>query len=314
MNYKNKLAALLVSAVIMTGLAACTPASGPATSVTTGDQTSALSGKIETDGSSTVYPLSEAVIEEYSLSQPNVSVTASPSGSSAGIERLINGEIDIAASSRKIKPEEIETAKGKGIEIAELTVAIDGIAVVAHPENPVSEMTFEDLKKIFGKDATAENWNEINPAFPELPLTLFSPGTSSGTYEYFTENVLESKNEQRAADVQVSEDDNVLVTGVSGSKGGLGYFGFTYYEENMDNLKAMKLNGIEPTQKNILNGTYPLSRPIYLYVSRKAVQDKPQVKDFLMFYLDNAIELAKDVKMVPATKENIDMSKAALTE
>ncbi len=320
---RNRIVTLIASALIVSSLAACAPADSNTTAAgVTGDTTAAdttaageqLSGKIETDGSSTVYPLSEAIIEAYAEVQPGLTVTASPSGSSAGIERLVNGEIDIAAASRKIKDSEIEEAKGKGIDIVELQVGIDGIAVVANTNNPVSEMTFDDLRLIFGKDAAIKTWKEANPAFPDLPLALFAPGTSSGTFEYFTEVALETKNEQRAADVQVSEDDNVLVTGVSGSEGGLGYFGYTYYEENMDKLKAMKINGVEATQATILDGTYPLARPIFLYVSKKAVAEKPEVADFLNFYLDNAIEQAKEIKMVPATQEAIDASKAALTE
>lgn len=318
---KNRIAAILASCVVAATVAGCTPAANNTTAggttpgSTQGTTTSAqLTGKIETDGSSTVFPLSEAVIEEYVKVQPKLTVTASPSGSSAGIERLINGEIDIAASSRKIKDKEIETAKAKGIEIVELQVGIDGIAVVANKNNPVNEMTFEDLKAIFGKDSVLKTWKEANAAFPDVALSLFAPGTSSGTYEYFTEKALETKNEQRASDVQVSEDDNVLVTGVAGSEGGLGYFGFTYYEENMDKLKAMKINGVEATKETILDGTYPLARPIFLYVSKKAVAEKPEVKDFLTFYLDNAIQLAEEVQMVPATQATIDASKAALTK
>lgn len=321
----NKIAALIASALIVSTVAACSPttpsttAAGTSTGTTTAAGTTTastsaekLSGAIETDGSSTVYPLSEAVIEEYAAAQPQVKVTASPSGSSTGIKRLIAGEIDVAASSRKIKDEEIQTAKAAGIDVVELQVGIDGIAVVANPNNPVENITFEELQAIFGKDSTITKWNEANAAFPDTALALFAPGTSSGTFEYFTEVALAAKNEQRAADVQVSEDDNVLVTGVSGSAGGLGYFGFTYYEENMDKLKALKVNGIEASQATILDGTYPLARPIFLYVNKKAVAEKPEVADFLTFYLDNAIELAKEIQMVPATQAAIDASKAAI--
>ncbi len=323
----KRIAALLASAVILSTVAACTPAATSTTAAGTKASTTAagtaasttaaateITGKIETDGSSTVYPLSEAVIEEAKKAMPKLEVTASPSGSSAGIKRLIAGEIDVAAASRKIKAEEIATAKTAGIEIIELQVGIDGIAVVANKNNPVNDMTFDDLKKIFAKDSTIKTWKDANAAFPDTALTLFSPGTSSGTFEYFTEHVLGTKMEQRAADVQVSEDDNVLVTGVEGSAGGLGYFGFTYAEENADKLKIMKLNGVDATQENILNGTYPLSRPIFLYVNKKAVADKPEVKAFLEFYLDHAISLAKDIMMVPATDAIIAASKAALTK
>ena len=318
----NKIAALIASALIVSTVAACSPAAPSTTAAGTsagtttaaGTSTEKLSGAIETDGSSTVYPLSEAVIEEYAAAQPDVKVTASPSGSSTGIKRLIAGEIDVAASSRKIKDEELKTAKDAGIDVVELQVAIDGIAVVANPNNPVTDITFEELQAIFGKDSTITKWNEANAAFPDTAFALFAPGTSSGTFEYFTEVALDAKNEQRAADVQVSEDDNVLVTGVAGSAGGLGYFGYTYYEENMDKLKALKVNGIEASQATILDGTYPLARPIFLYVNKAAVAEKPEVADFLNFYLDNAIELASEIKMVPATQTAIDAAKAAISK
>lgn len=323
MDKTKRISLILASAFMLTSIAACTPSTTTSTTAgTTAAGTtvagtvanSEITGNIETDGSSTVYPLSEAVIEEAKKAMPKLNVTASPSGSSAGIKRLISGEIDIAASSRAIKAEEIATAKAAGVEIVELQVGIDGIAVVASKNNPVDNMSFEDLTKIFAKDSTIKTWKEANAAFPDATLALFSPGTSSGTYEYFTEHVLKTKNEQRASDVQVSEDDNVLVTGVSGSEGGLGYFGYTYAEENADKLKIMKVNGIEATQATILDGTYPLARPIFLYVNKKAVSEKPEVKAFLNFYLDNAITLATEIMMVPASPAAIDASKAALTK
>lgn len=324
MGKTNRISLLLASVFILSTVAACTPSGATKGDNTTAGQsgtvnsgsvaTSTIAGNIETDGSSTVYPLSEAVIEEAKKVMPKLNVTASPSGSSAGIKRLIAGEIDIAAASRTIESEEIATAKAAGIEIIELQVGIDGIAVVANKNNPVDNLTFEDLAKIFAKDSILKTWKEVNVGFPDTTFSLFSPGSSSGTYEYFTEHVLKSKNEQRASDVQVSEDDNVLVTGVAGSEGGLGYFGFTYAEENADKLKIMKLNGIEANQENILNGTYPLARPLFLYVNKKAATEKPEVKAFLDFYLDNAITLAKDINMVPAAATSIEASKAALNK
>lgn len=265
-----------------------------------------VKGNIETDGSSTVYPLSEAMIEIAKEEMPGLNITATASGSSAGLERLVNGEIDIAAASRPIKDEEKAKAKEKGFDVIELPVALDGIAVVVNKDNPVEEISFDQLKKAFAKDATAKTWKEVDPSFSEDKLALFSPGVSSGTFEYFTETVLETKKEQRANDVQTSEDDNVLVKGVEGEKGGLGYFGFTYYEENMDKIKALKVNGKEATKETIIDGSYPLSRPIFLYVNAESVKSKPEVKEFLKFYLSNAISQAEEIKMVPATQETIN--------
>ena len=312
----NRITAIIASVLVVSSLAACTPATTGTTAGGSGAGTTAgttagveVSGSITIDGSSTVFPLTEAIIETAAGEFPELSVAASASGSGTGLKKLTAGEIDIAGSSRKIKAEEIEAAKAKGIEIVEIQVAIDGIAVVANKNNPVKEMTLAELNKIWAVDATVKNWKEVNPAFPDQALTLFSPGAASGTFEYFTEKVNKKAKEQRSNDVQTSEDDNVLVTGVTGNTGAIGYFGFTYYEENMDKLNAMTIDGVEATTENIISNKYPLARPLYLYANKAAIADKPEVKAYLTFYLDNAIVMAEEIQMVPATDAIIQASK-----
>lgn len=265
-----------------------------------------IAGSIETDGSSTVYPLTEAIIEMAAEEIPGLEITAAPSGSGTGIKRLLNEEIDVAAASRKIKEEELKTAKEKGLEIVEIQVAIDGIAVVVNKENKVDEITTAELNKIWAADSKVATWKEVNEKWEDTELKLYAPGAASGTFEYFTEHVNKKAKEGRSEDVQTSEDDNVLVTGIAGDKGAMGYFGFTYFEENMDKVKALKIDGVEATKENIVSGKYPMSRPLFLYVNKKALDEKPEVKEFIKFYLMKAIPAAEEIKMVPATAEIIN--------
>lgn len=258
-----------------------------------------LTGNITIDGSSTVFPLSQAVAEEFTKINKGVKVPVTGSGSGTGLKKLVSGEINVAGASRKIKDEEIKSAKDKGIDIVEIKVAIDGIAVVVNKNNPVNEIKTEELNKIWNKNATAKNWNEINPSWPNEPLKLFSPGAASGTFEYFTEHVNKKAKEQRTDGVQTSEDDNVLVTGVSGDKGAMGYFGYSYYEENQDKLKALKIDGVEANLDNIVSAKYPLSRPLFIYVNKKVLETDPAVKAFVKFYLENASKLAKEIDIIP---------------
>lgn len=265
-----------------------------------------VEGSIDINGSSTVYPLTEAIIEKAAAEMPNLEITAAGEGSGTGLKMLINGDIDVAGASRKIKDEELATAKENGIEIVEIQVAIDGIAVVVNKDNKVDEITTAELNKIWAADSTVKTWKEVNDAWEDTELKLYAPGAASGTFEYFTEHVNKKAKEGRSEDVQTSEDDNVLVTGVAGDKGAMGYFGFTYYEENMDKVKALKIDGVEATKENIIEGKYPLSRPLFLYVNKAALKDKEEVNNFIKFYLVNAIESAEEIKMVPATAEMIN--------
>lgn len=273
-----------------------------------------VEGKIETDGSSTVYPLSEAIIEMAAEEIPGLEVTASPSGSGTGIKRLLAKEIDIAAASRKIKDKELEEAKANGLEIVEIQVAIDGIAVCVNKENPVKEITTEELNKIWAADSKVKSWKEVNDKFEDMELKLYAPGAASGTFEYFTEHVNKKAKEGRSEDVQTSEDDNVLVTGIAGDKGAMGYFGFTYFEENMDKIAALKVDGVEATKENIMNGKYPMARPLFIYVNKAALEEKPEVKEFVKFYIANSIKAAEEIKMVPASAEMINKNFEAIGE
>ncbi len=248
-----------------------------------------LKGEIKIDGSSTVYPISQAVAEEFMKSNSGVNVTVGTSGTGGGMKKFVAGEIDICDASRAIDAEEVDKAKAAGIEFIELPVAFDGLSVVVNPENTWAEsLTVDELKKMWEPGSTVNNWKDVRAGFPDVPLKLFGAGTDSGTFEYFTEAIVKKKKESRS-DAQVSEDDNVLVQGVAGEKGGLGYFGYAYYIENKAKVKVVKIDGgkgpIEPTEATINDGTYaPLSRPLFIYVTKKALE-RPEVKNFVKFYL-----------------------------
>lgn len=280
-----------------------------------GEGNSTLSGNIDIDGSSTVYPVTEAVAEEFMKIYPEVNVTVGVSGTGGGFKRFVVGEIDINDASRPIKEEEIEKAKQNGIEFIEIPVAYDGITVVVNKENDwVDSLTIEELKKIWAPDSKVTKWSDIRPGWPEQKINLYGPGTDSGTFEYFTEAVNGKARESRF-DYTASEDDNVLVQGVSQDKYALGYFGFAYYLENMDRLKAVKIDSgtgpVEPTMDTIREGTYkPLSRPLFIYVNKKSLE-RPEVKEFVNFYMKNAGKLASEVGYVPMAEDvyNENLSK-----
>jgi phosphate transport system substrate-binding protein len=263
-----------------------------------------LSGSIAIDGSSTVFPITEAVAEEFRKEQPNVQVTVGIAGTGGGFTRFCNGETLIQDASRPITAKEIEACGAKAIEYIELPVAYDGLAVVVNPQNTwASCLTVAELKKIWEPTAqgTVTNWNQVRPGFPDAPLKLYGAGTDSGTFDYFTE-VINGKAKDSRGDYTASEDDNTLVQGVAGDKNALGYFGLAYYEENKSKLKDVQVDGgkgcVTPTQATVEGGTYvPLSRPLFIYV-RKDAAAKPEVKAFVDYYLKNAATLASDVGYV----------------
>jgi phosphate transport system substrate-binding protein len=264
-----------------------------------GNQESALAGTIKADGSSTVGPITQAIAEEFNIENPNVQITVGTSGTGGGFKKFIAGETDINDASRKVKDEELAKAKENGIEMVEFEVAYDGIAIVVNKENTwLDNITVEELKKIWEPNSKVKNWSDVNPAWPKEAIKLYGPGTDSGTFEYFTEAV---NGEAKAirTDFTASEDDNVLVQGVSGDKFSMGYFGAAFYEENTDKLKLVKVNGVEPTLETVMNKTYkPLSRPLFVYVSKKSLE-RPEVKEFMNFYLTNATDLVGDVGYFP---------------
>lgn len=260
-----------------------------------------LSGEVKIDGSSTVYPITEAIAEEYRVEQPNVRVTVGVSGTGGGFGKFSRNEIAINNASRPIKDSEIEECAQNNVDFIELSVAFDGLAVVVSKDNDwVESITVEELKRIWEPAAQGEitHWNQIRPEWPNAPLNLYGPGIASGTYDYFTEVIVGESGSSRG-DYTASEDDNVLVQGVSGDKNALGFFGLAYFEENQEKLKLVGVddgNGaVIPSYESVKNGSYtPLSRPVFIYINSQATQDAAVV-DFVEFYLDSAGELVQDV-------------------
>lgn len=264
-----------------------------------------LSGRVRMDGSSTVFPISEAVAEEFLQDHPDVRVTVGVSGSGGGFQKFIRGETDINNASREIKPSEVTLAEENNIDYVRLSVAYDGIAVVVHPENDwVDYFTVEELRKIWEPSAQGEvtQWADIRPEWPEEELHLYGPGVASGTYDYFTEAIVGEAGASRG-DYTASEDDNVLVQGVSTDEYALGFFGLAYFEENQDKLKLVAVQDgesspVEPSTQTVMEGTYsPLSRPLFIYVSESGAE-KGEVVTFVNYYLDNAGQLAKSAGYV----------------
>ncbi|MBL8397044.1 MAG: PstS family phosphate ABC transporter substrate-binding protein [Candidatus Accumulibacter sp.] len=261
---------------------------------------------VKLDGSSTVYPISEAVAEEFQKAKKNViKVTVGISGTGGGFKKFCRGEIDIADASRPILKKEMAACAQAGIRFFELPIAYDALTVVVNPKNPLKQVTVADLKAMWEPAAQnrINNWKQVNPAFPDAALKLFGPGADSGTFDYFTEAV-NGKAKASRGDFTASEDDNVLVQGVQRDTGALAYFGFAYYIENKDKLKALAVvdpktgRAVEPSEKTVIDGAdQPLSRPIFIYVS-EASYKKPEVREFVEFYLKNAAQLAKEVKYV----------------
>jgi phosphate transport system substrate-binding protein len=258
------------------------------------------------DGSSTVYPVTEAVAEEFQKAKKGaVNVTVGISGTGGGFKKFCRGEIDISDASRPILKKEMEDCKANGVQYIELPVAYDALTVVVNPQNNwAKSISVAELKKMWAPDAQGKvmTWKDVNPAWPNEPLKLFGPGSDSGTFDYFTEAV-NGKSKASRGDFTASEDDNVLVQGVSRDKNALGYFGFAYYVENQGKLKAVPIDGgkgpVAPSSKAVEDGTYaPLSRPIFIYVNSKSLE-KPHVREFVEFYLSNAAKLVTEVKYVP---------------
>jgi len=273
-----------------------------------------MSGEVKVDGSSTVAPLSEAAAALYAEERPEVNVTVGTSGTGGGFEKFCNGETDISDASRPIKDEEIAQCEANEIAYAELIVANDALTIVVNPAvDFVDCLTVEQLGTIWGPDSTIANWSEVDPSFPDLPLDLYGAGTDSGTFDYFTDAINGEEGASRT-DYTPSEDDNTTVQGVVGSEGGMGYFGFTYFEENADSLKALEVDAgdgcVAPSLETAQDGSYtPLSRPLFIYLSDKAAE-RPEVTDFVDFYIENIDDIVTEAQYVPLTEEQ----KATLAE
>ncbi|WP_342432323.1 PstS family phosphate ABC transporter substrate-binding protein [Neobacillus sp. FSL H8-0543] len=297
---------------VMTGMVAFTAACGAQDdnkekTGSEGTETKQLQGEIKIDGSSTVFPIMEAVVEEYGAKQPDVKVSVSSSGTGGGFEAFIAGETELSNASRPIKDEEKAGLKEKGIDYTEIKLAYDGLSVVVNKDNDwVEQLSIDDLKKIWTEDGTVKKWSDINPDWPAEEIKLFSPGTDSGTFDYFDEVILDGQPIVEKA--TLSEDDNTLVQGVQGEKYAIGYFGYAYYAENKDTLKIVPIDGgngaVEPNNETIESGEYaPLSRPLFTYVKNSAVKDQEEVYDFVKFVLENAAELSEDVGYVKLPDE-----------
>jgi phosphate transport system substrate-binding protein len=266
----------------------------------------ALRGTVKVDGSSTVFPITEAVAEEFGMLREHrrIRVTVGVSGTGGGFKKFLAGETDINDASRPIKQKEIDKANKNGVKYIELPVAYDGLSVVVNKKNTwVDYLTVAELHKIWKPGSTVKTWQDIRSNWPNQKIQLYGPGTDSGTFDYFTE-VINGKSQVSRSDFTKSEDDNVLVNGVAGDKGSLGYFGFAYYVENKDKLKVVPIKQgnkkpVAPTMTTINNGSYaPLSRPIFIYVNLQSAK-KPEVREFVRFYLIQAKELVKEVGYVP---------------
>lgn len=277
-----------------------------------GQQDGGMSSRISVDGSSTVFPITQAVVEEYMGAQQSIRVSVSVSGTGGGFEKFLRGETAVNNASRPISESEVQLAGKNGIEFIEIPVAYDGLAVVAHPDNDWADcLTTDELEMIWEPNSSVDTWNDVRSEWPDEPISLYAPGTASGTYDYFTEALVGESGASRT-DFTASEDDNVLVQGISGDEYSLGFFGLAYYENNRDRLQLISVddgnpdNGegcIAPSRETIEDGTYqPLARPLFIYVSANSAEN-PAVDDFVNYYLENVGSVVGDVGYFPLSQE-----------
>ena len=306
---QKRLMIAVVAGALAVGVTACGSSSSSGTGTT--------SGSVAVDGSSTVFPLAQAAAEGFQSENPDAKVTVGESGTGGGFEKFCAGEIDVANASRPIDTaDEVPVCKKNNISYVELQVANDGIAIVTNPALKIACLTTDQLNQLWKKGSTVSNYNQLGSGTPAGEVSLYGPGTDSGTFDFFTETINGEKGDTRT-DYQPSEDDNVLVQGVEGDKSALGYFGFSYYESNADKLNLVAVDGgsgcIKPSVATIQDGSYkPLSRPLYIYVNTKALADKAAVKAFVDYEIANAVESAKTAQIVPLTTEQLAKSQAAL--
>ena len=304
-----KLSKVLLSVAIAGTMFSCGGGKAEDSSSNVSEKTK-LTGKIRIDGSSTVFPISGGMAELYRDEEPEVKVIVNKSGSGSGFKMFYAKEIEISDASRPIKEKEIKKCKENGVDYMEIEVAYDGLAVLVNVENDwVDGFSTEELKKLWepAAEGKVKTWADVREGWPAEEIKLFGPGTASGTFDYFTEAIV-GKSGAIRSDYSPSEDDDVLVQGIAGDKNSLGFFGLAYYEQNKDKLKLVPVNGILPTMETVKNGTYaPLSRPLYIYVSKEAAK-KVEVSSFVNFYLKNAAEVAKTVGYVPLPDEDYTSS------
>jgi phosphate transport system substrate-binding protein len=325
MRNNRLLLALAVSGALACGVAACgdDDESSASNSGSTTEETSSgggdLSGKIAIDGSSTVAPFAEAAAELFNEENPDVQITVGTSGTGGGFEKFCAGETDISDASRPIKDdEEVPVCEQGGVSYTEVQIANDGIAIATNKELAVDCLTTDQLKQLWNKGSKVKALSEIDPSLPDTQLSLYGPGTDSGTFDFFTDAINGEEGVSRE-DYEASEDDNQLVTGVSGDEGGLGYFGFSYYEGAADQLNLVGVdsgdgNCVKPATETIQDGSYkPLSRPLFMYPSAKAME-RPEVKAFMEFVVAQAPAIAEAAKIVPLTEEQITTAKDELAQ
>lgn len=275
-----------------------------------------LSGSVAVDGSSTVYPVIEAVAEEFQRAHRGVRVTVGVSGTGGGFKKFCRGETDVSDASREIKPSEEQLCEENGVDWVQVPVAWDGLTVAVHPENDwASCVTVDELQRIWRPGSSIDEWSQVRDDWPGRELPLFGPGTDSGTFDYFTEAIMGEEDASRG-DYSASEDDNVTLMGVANDVGAMGYFGFAYYIENVERVKALEIDDGDgctaPTPETIESGEYrPLSRPLFLYVSRQALE-RPEVRAFVDFVLDNGRQLVPEVGYVPLSAGRYDSVRAEL--
>ena len=296
-----------LAATVMTTALVLAACGGGSSSDSSSSGDAGLSGAVRIDGSSTVYPLTALAAEDFMFENPDVQVTVGSSGTGGGFEKFCRGETDANDASRAIKDDEASACAASGIDFAQLQVAVDALTVVINKENTWATcLTVEELATIWAPGSTVNNWNQVRADFPDVPLQLFGAGTDSGTFDYFTDAINGEEGASRT-DFTPTEDDNVTVQGVSGSQGGLGYFGFTYYEENADKLTAVQIDSgagcVTPSVETAQDGSYtPLSRPLFVYVSKQALA-KPEVKAFFDYYVANDATIASDALFIPLNEE-----------
>jgi len=316
---KKWLLAVGASTVLAFGVAACGDDEESSDSGSGGDTASGLSGTIRVDGSSTVAPLTEAAAELFQQENPDVQVTVGTSGTGGGFEKFCVGETDISDASRPIDDaEEVPICEENAVEYEEVVVANDALTVVGSPENPVTCLTVDQLNQVWAPDSEITSWSDITDLDAEFTeeLQLFGPGTDSGTFDYFTDAINGEEGVQRKDYNNVGEDDNATVTGVSGAPGGMGYFGFSFFEENADTLKAFEIDGgdgcVAPTAETVQDGSYtPLGRELFIYPSSEALQDEA-VQEFVSFYIENQEEITTAAGFIPMTEDQTAESQEAV--
>jgi phosphate transport system substrate-binding protein len=275
------------------------------------------SGSVAVDGSSTVFPMSDAAAELLNEENPDIQVAVGESGTGGGFEKFCVGETDISDASRPIEEEEIAICEENGIEYTELQVATDALTVVVHPDLAVDCLTTEQLIELWRPGSKVDNWQDLDPSFPDQEIALFGPGTDSGTYDYMAADVIGEESETTRDDYEASEDDNVLVQGVAGTEGATAYFGYSYYEENADSLKAVSIddgNGcVAPSAETAQAGEYtPLARPLFIYVNNASYNDNAAVKEYVDFYIENLPTIAETALFIPLSDDLYAETQSAL--